>query len=59
MEGWHGRIDSVDDPESFRWHQIVRHLADGAAPGIALAGFACNEGSFLSGSDPRLTQPPA
>lgn len=49
MEGWQGRIDSVDDEEAFRWHQVVRELAPGASPGIALAGFACDEGILRNG----------
>ena len=26
MDCWSGRIDSEDDYESFRWHQVVRHI---------------------------------
>lgn len=49
MEGWQGRVDSVDDQEAFRWHQIVREVAPGARPGIALAGFASDEGVRRNG----------
>lgn len=44
MEGWNGRIDDLEDPETFRWHQVVRHLDNLATPGIALVGFASDEG---------------
>lgn len=41
---WQGRID-VDDGESGRrWHQVVQPLVPGARPGVALLGFACDEG---------------
>ncbi|SJZ61771.1 formimidoylglutamase [Novilysobacter spongiicola] len=44
MESWHGRIDDEADPETFRWHQIVRPMERHATPGIALLGFASDEG---------------
>jgi formiminoglutamase len=44
MEGWDGRVDDLEDPETFRWHQIVRRLETLATPGIALIGFASDEG---------------
>lgn len=49
MNGWHGRIDSIDDQEAFRWHQVVRAVEPDAAPGIALIGFACDEGVRRNG----------
>lgn len=49
MEGWQGRVDSDDDQEAFRWHQIVREFVPSAPPGIALAGFACDEGIRRNG----------
>jgi hypothetical protein len=39
---WHGRLDP--EPDSLRWHQCTRPLTNGVAPGIALVGFACDEG---------------
>jgi formiminoglutamase len=42
LSAWHGRIDP--EPDSLRWHQCIRPLADGGAPGVALLGFACDEG---------------
>ncbi|MGY0620216.1 formimidoylglutamase [Lysobacter sp. A378] len=44
MESWHGRIDDEADPETFRWHQVVRPMERHAAPGVALLGFASDEG---------------
>src|SRR3546814_18713761 len=44
MEGWHGRVDDPGDLETFRWHQVVRPFDNVAMPGIALVGFASDEG---------------
>jgi formiminoglutamase len=41
---WQGRVDADEGPRARRWHQEVRALAAGAAPGVALLGFACDEG---------------
>lgn len=41
---WQGRVDAEEGPRALRWHQQVRPLAPGAAPGVALLGFACDEG---------------
>lgn len=42
MEVWSGRIDP--EPDAWRWHQRVQPFAAAAAPGLALLGFACDEG---------------
>lgn len=42
MDAWTGRIDP--EPDSSRWHQRVQPLSDAAEPGLALLGFACDEG---------------
>src|SRR5690606_16334875 len=42
MEIWSGRIDS--EPDAWRWHQRVQAFDAAAAPGLALLGFACDEG---------------
>lgn len=39
---WRGRIDP--EPDSLRWHQVVGPLTAASAPGVALLGFACDEG---------------
>jgi formiminoglutamase len=41
---WQGRVDAEEGPRARRWHQEVRPLSAGAAPGAALLGFACDEG---------------
>jgi formiminoglutamase len=41
---WQGRTDAEEGPRALRWHQQVRPLAAGAPPGVALLGFACDEG---------------
>lgn len=42
MEVWSGRIDP--EPDSQRWHQRVQVLAEDSKSGLALLGFACDEG---------------
>jgi formiminoglutamase len=42
MAAWTGRIDP--EPDSLRWHQVIRPLAASEPAGVALIGFACDEG---------------
>ncbi|MDE2408586.1 MAG: formimidoylglutamase [Xanthomonadaceae bacterium] len=44
LEGWGGRIDLPEDASNRRWHQWVRRPDTGSASGVALLGFACDEG---------------
>lgn len=44
MSMWHGRIDSTEGDAARRWHQVIQPLAAASAPGIAILGFACDEG---------------
>ena len=44
MSMWHGRDDSAEGEQARRWHQMVQPLTAQAAPGIAILGFACDEG---------------
>ena len=44
MSIWTGRVDTADGPHALRWHQMVKPLTADAEPGIALIGFACDEG---------------
>lgn len=52
MTIWQGRIDSADNYDAFRWHQVVRQLdltTKESTPhkgdfGFALLGFCCDEG---------------
>lgn len=49
---WQGRVDSTDNYDAFRWHQVVRALnlnngepaAFGGELGFGLLGFCCDEG---------------
>lgn len=42
LDVWTGRTDP--EPDSPRWHQRIQALAEGSEPGLALLGFACDEG---------------
>ena len=44
MSVWSGRVDSAEGPRALRWHQVVQPVAHAKASGIALIGFACDEG---------------
>ncbi len=44
LEGWQGRIDQPVDVSTRRWHQWVRAADSAITPGVALLGFACDEG---------------
>ncbi|QJW93842.1 formimidoylglutamase [Frigoriglobus tundricola] len=49
MSVWTGRIDTADGPNALRWHQMVKPLAADSPPGVALIGFACDEGVRRNG----------
>ena len=49
MSVWTGRVDTADGPNALRWHQMVKPLAVDSPPGIALIGFACDEGVRRNG----------
>jgi formiminoglutamase len=44
MRVWNGRTDEADGPRALRWHQMVKPLTPDWEPGIAIVGFACDEG---------------
>lgn len=44
MSAWQGRVDTGEGERARRWHQWVRPLAPDAPAGVALVGFACDEG---------------
>lgn len=44
MSLWQGRVDVDEGPRARRWHQCVQPFAAGVEPGVALLGFACDEG---------------
>lgn len=49
LEHWKGRVDSESCGDSRRWHQIVEAAGENSAPGIAILGFACDEGIRRNG----------
>ena len=49
MSIWTGRVDHADGPRALRWHQMVKPPSPGSPPGIALIGFACDEGVRRNG----------
>lgn len=56
---WQGRIDAEEGPAALRWHQTVRPHAPGAAPpGVALLGFACDEGVRRNQGRPGAVEGP-
>ena len=58
MDAWSGRIDSVDDPEAMRWHQVVRASQPEVPAGVALVGFASDEGIRRNGGRPGAAEGP-
>ncbi len=56
---WSGRVDAEEGPRAIRWHQAVRPLLDGAAPGLALLGFACDAGVARNHGRPGAAGGPA
>ncbi|HEX8739419.1 MAG TPA: formimidoylglutamase [Casimicrobiaceae bacterium] len=49
FEPWRGRDDAGDSGDTRRWHHVVRALDAGATSGVALVGFACDEGVRRNG----------
>ena len=49
MSVWTGRVDAADGPDAVRWHQRVQPASLGCEPGVALLGFACDEGVRRNG----------
>jgi len=56
---WAGRADAEEGPRAIRWHQSVRPLLDGVAPGLALLGFACDAGVERNHGRPGAAEGPA
>jgi len=46
---WKGRDDSGDPGDTRRWRHVVRAFDTGASEGVALIGFACDEGVRRNG----------
>lgn len=55
---WQGRIDAEETGPSSRWHQLVRPFADDSRGGVALIGFAVDEGVRRNGGRPGAAQGP-
>jgi formiminoglutamase len=49
MSVWTGRVDEADGPRALRWHQRMQPWTPGAAPGLVIVGFACDEGVRRNG----------
>ncbi len=59
VSGWSGRVDLPEGPTTRRWHQWVREPAAGAAPGVAVLGFASDEGVRRNGGRVGAAEGPA
>jgi formiminoglutamase len=49
FEPWRGRDDFGDSGDTRRWHHVVRAFDADATSGVALIGFACDEGVRRNG----------
>ncbi|MEW9897345.1 formimidoylglutamase [Chitinivorax sp. PXF-14] len=58
MAIWQGRVDDEEHGDSRRWHQLVLPASEGVAPGVALLGFACDEGVRRNHGRPGARQAP-
>ncbi|MBS0325058.1 MAG: formimidoylglutamase [Proteobacteria bacterium] len=56
---WHGRDDSADSGDTRRWHHVVQDFGPGADEGVALIGFACDEGVRRNGGRSGAAEGPA
>lgn len=59
VSGWSGRADLPEGPATRRWHQWVREPGAGAAPGVAVLGFASDEGVRRNGGRVGAAEGPA
>ena len=58
LDAWSGRVDPEAD--SPRWHQRIQALSVDSQPGLALLGFACDEGVRRNGGRAGAAEgPPA
>lgn len=55
---WSGRVDEDAAGDTRRWHQVVRPFRRDAAAGVALLGFASEEGVRRNGGRPGAAQGP-
>ena len=59
FEPWQGRDDAGDSGDTRRWHHVVRAFDADATSGIALIGFACDEGVRRNGGRTGAAEGPA
>lgn len=55
---WQGRTDSEETGDARRWHQVVRPFDDTCRGGVALIGFAVDEGVRRNGGRAGAAQGP-
>jgi formiminoglutamase len=55
---WQGRIDTEETGDSTRWHQRVRPFDTASQGGVALIGFAVDEGVRRNGGRPGAAEGP-
>ena len=55
---WQGRIDAEENGPSLRWHQQVQPFAAASQGGVALIGFAVDEGVRRNGGRVGAAQGP-
>lgn len=55
---WQGRVDTEETGPSTRWHQRVRPFTEGSRGGVALIGFAVDEGVRRNGGRPGAVEGP-
>ena len=55
---WQGRVDTEETGPSTRWHQRVRSFTEGSRGGVALIGFAVDEGVRRNGGRPGAAEGP-
>ncbi|MBD8899848.1 formimidoylglutamase [Rhodanobacter sp. DHG33] len=59
VSGWSGRVDLPEGASTRRWHQWVREPAAGSVPGVAVLGFASDEGVRRNGGRLGAAEGPA
>ncbi|MFK2876696.1 formimidoylglutamase [Rhodanobacter hydrolyticus] len=59
VSGWSGRVDLPESRATRRWHQWVRTPMPGATPGVAVLGFASDEGVRRNGGRVGAAEGPA
>jgi formiminoglutamase len=55
---WQGRVDTEESGDSTRWHQRVRPFDSASQGGVALIGFAVDEGVRRNGGRPGAAEGP-